>query len=274
MAVRTATRAEPRAGTFPGAMEYLTWGDGPRTMLFIQGGPGRTIPTGLMRRATGRLFAPYVSAGYAVWIVARRRHMPAGHSIADMADDYARIIAEQFGGSVDLVVGESFGGMVAQDLAARHPECVGRVALVVSGYEVSPWGKAVDLRLAEALRRGDRLAAGGAFAEYLLPGRALGPVRRLLAPLLARAVVDHGPREDMLVEVEAEVGYDSRGVLDRVRAPVLLICGDRDRFFPPAVVRETAARIPDCQLVWYSRAGHMRAASSSRIARDVLAFAT
>jgi pimeloyl-ACP methyl ester carboxylesterase len=138
---------------------------------------------------------------------------------------------------------------------------------------VSTWGKEVDIRLAAALRRGDRIAAGCSFAEYLLPGRALRPVRRLLAPLTARAVMDRGPRDDMLVEIEAELTYDSRDALGRIRAPALLICGDRDRFFPPAVVRETAARIPDCQLVWYSRAGHIRAASSGRIARDVLAFA-
>lgn len=273
MAGRTTTRTAPRAGVFPGPMEYLTWGDGPRSLLFIQGGPGSTAPSGLLRRTTGRVFAPYVAAGYTVWLVTRRRHMPRGHSVADMADDYARVVAEQFGGSVDLVVGESYGGMIAQQLAARHPSCVGRVALVVTGCEVSTWGKEVDIRLAEALRRGDRNAVGGAFAEYLLPGPALRPVRRLLAPLTARAVLARGPTEDILIEIDAELDYDSRGVLDRVRAPVLLICGDRDRFFPPEVVRETARRIPDCQLVWYSRAGHVRAASSSRIAQDVLAFA-
>jgi pimeloyl-ACP methyl ester carboxylesterase len=37
-----------------------------------------------------------------------------------MADDYGGVISEVFDGRIDLVVGESYGGMVAQYLAARH----------------------------------------------------------------------------------------------------------------------------------------------------------
>jgi pimeloyl-ACP methyl ester carboxylesterase len=39
--------------------------------------------------------------------------MPAGHSVADMADDVAQAIAD-LGRRVDLVVGESYGGMIVQ----------------------------------------------------------------------------------------------------------------------------------------------------------------
>ena len=273
MAVRTTTREEPRTGTFPNGMEYLTWGSGPRTLLFIPGGPGSSLPTGLMRRVSARWFAPFLAAGYAVWHVTRRRHMPPGHTVADIAEDHATVIRQQLGGAVDLVVGESYGGMVAQYLAAEHPACVRRLALVVSGCEVSAWGRAVDARLADALRRGDRLAAGAAIAEYGLPGDRLRPVRRLIAPLMARAVIDPNQTEDMVVEVESELAYDSRAVLPRIEVPALVICGDRDQFFSRNVVRETVELIPDCRLVWYRGAGHVRAATSSRVVRDVLAFA-
>ena len=110
--VSTADR-EPRNGTFPNGMEYLSWGFGPKTLLFIQGGPGSTVPKGMLRGMFRRQFDPFLHAGYAVWVVTRRRGMPPEHTIADMADDYARLIAEEFGGRVDLVVAESFGGMVA-----------------------------------------------------------------------------------------------------------------------------------------------------------------
>ena len=118
--VRTTVQ-EPRRGTFPNGMEYLTWGDGPRTLLSILGGPGSFVPTGTMARMLVRQSRPYVAAGYTNWIVTRRRDMPADHGIADMADDYAQLVTEEFGGRVDLVVAESFGGMIAQYLAARHP---------------------------------------------------------------------------------------------------------------------------------------------------------
>jgi pimeloyl-ACP methyl ester carboxylesterase len=273
MALRTTTDHDARTGRFPNGMEYLTWGDGPRTLLFISGGPGSSVPTGLFRRMSARWFAPFVAAGYAAWLVTRRRHMPAGHTVSGIADDFAGVIGEQFGGSVDLVVGESFGGMIAQHLAGEHPGVCARVALVVAGCEVSDWGKAVDGRLAEALRRGDRTAAGAAFAEYVLPGEPLRPVRRLLAPLVVKGVIDTSPIEDLVTEVDAEIAFDSRAVLPRIDVPVLLVCGDRDQFFPPPVIWETAALISDSRVVWYPGKAHVRAAASSRVPRDVLAFA-
>jgi pimeloyl-ACP methyl ester carboxylesterase len=162
--VRTSEQT-PHRGTFANGMEYVTWGSGPRTLLSIQGGPGSFVPTGSMARMLVRLSRPYVEAGFTVWIVTRRRNMPAGHTVAHMADDYAQLITDEFGGRVDLVVGESYGGMVAQYLAARHPERVGHVAVVVAGCEVSEWGKGVDSRLAHALARRDNTGCGAAMGE-------------------------------------------------------------------------------------------------------------
>jgi pimeloyl-ACP methyl ester carboxylesterase len=67
----------------------------------------------MLLRLFQRRFRLYVAAGFTVWILTRRRHMPAGHSAADMADDVAQAIAD-LGRRVDLVVGESYGGMIAQ----------------------------------------------------------------------------------------------------------------------------------------------------------------
>lgn len=272
--VSTADR-QPRSGTFTNGMEYLSWGNGSKTLLFIQGGPGSAVPKGMLRRMFRRQFDRLLDAGYAVWIVTRRRGMPPGHSIADMADDYARLIADEFGGRVDVVVAESFGGMVAQYLAARHPESFGHIAMVVTAAELSEWGKDVDARMAKALAAGDRNGAGTVFAEYLLPGRRLIWLRRLIGPVISRRLMSGSdfPAQDVLTEVEGEMTFDSRAVLPQIRRPVLLICGGSDHFFPRDVAQETAALIPDCTLVWYEGKGHVRAASSGRIAEDVLAFA-
>jgi pimeloyl-ACP methyl ester carboxylesterase len=111
------------------------------------------------------------------------------------------------------------------------------------------------------------------FAEYLLPAKSMRWVRRLIGLVFGRFIpLGHGcPPGDILVESQAEVAFDARAVLPRIQAPVLLICGDRDRFFPRDVVEETASLIPGCTLVWY-KGGHMRAGSSKRLADDILAF--
>lgn len=263
-----------RTGTFRNGMDYLGWGSGPKTLLFIQGGPGSAVPRGLLRRLFRRQFEPYLAAGFAVWIVTRRRNMPAGHTMADMAGDYAQMIEEEFGGRVDAVVAESFGGMIGQYLAALHPDSFGRIALIITAAELSDWGKDIDSRMAEALAGGDTGRAGTVFAEYLLTGKRTRWLRRLLGPLIGGGLSGGSgyPPGDLLTEARAERTFNSRAVLPRIRRPVLLICGGSDRFFPADVARETAGLIPDCTLVCYEGQGHLRVGSSGRVARDVLAF--
>ena len=121
----------PDNGTFANGMEYARWGDGPRTALWIPGGPGSGVPAGSSAAMQGMQFKALIEAGFTVWQVTRRRNMPTGHSVADMADDYAQLIADQFGGRVEVVVGISYGGMIAQYLAANHPRRMAR--------SCSPW---------------------------------------------------------------------------------------------------------------------------------------
>lgn len=255
-------------------MDFLTWGSGPKALVFISGGPGSSIPKGMMSQMSRRWFDPFVEAGYAIWLVTRRRNMPTGHTIADMADDYAQVISEHLGGRVELVVGESYGGMIAQYLATRHGESLGHVAIVVAAAEVSDWGKEVDSRLSSALARGEPVGVGMAFAEYLLPGERSRWARRLVGPWIGRSLLSgkNYPPGDLLVEIEAELSFDSRPALPLIKVPVLLVCGDRDRFFPTDVVEETVRLIPDCTLVRYQGQGHMKVATSRRVAHDVLAF--
>ena len=255
-------------------MEFLTWGTGPRTLLFIQGGPGSALPAGVSARVTQRWFDPFLEAGYAMWIVTRRRNMPPGHTVADMAGDFAEVISDEFGGHVDLLVGESYGGMVAQHLAGRAGVTFGHVALVASAAEVSEWGRAVDSRLAAAIARGDRVGTGMAFTEYVLPAERSRWLRRLVGGWMGRSLLSgkHYSASDLLVETEAEMSFDARPDLPLIPAPVLLVCGDRDRFFRPDVVDQTVAMIPDCTLVRYEGKGHLAVASSRRVPQDVLDF--
>lgn len=264
---------DARRGTFANGMDFLTWGDGPKTLLFIPGGPGSSTPSGMSGRLVHKWFEPFVEAGYTVWYVTRGRNMPTGHSVADMADDHAQAIADDLGGRVDLVVGESYGGMICHFLAANHGKKVGHVAIVVAAAEVSESCKATDARLAAALQADDRTAAGMAFAEYVLGPRKRW-LRRLASPLITRSVLSgkHYPPSDVLVEVEAELAYDAWSVLPRIEVPVVLICGDKDGFFPQELVLETAHQIPGCTHITYEGQGHAKVAASRKVPRDILEF--
>jgi pimeloyl-ACP methyl ester carboxylesterase len=143
----------------------------------------------------------------------------------------------------------------------------------MAACEVSPLVKAIDLRMAEALSTGDGVGIAEAGLAYLLPGERARPVRRGLARLLGPLVGGEPRGTDPLVEGHAEVAFDARPVLPTVRVPVLVLVGDRDLAFSPEVAAETARLIPGATLRWYRGKGHLRAASSRRLPRDILAFA-
>lgn len=260
-------------GVFDG-MGYTVLGAGPTSLLHLPGGPGSDTTSGSGARFTARQLAPFAAAGYTVWNVDRRRDMPAGHSIADMADDHAAFIRAKLDGRADVVMGTSYGGLVALYLAADHPELVGRVVLAASAATITPWGKDVDLRWARARAERRYAEAGAILLEYPLPAARWAPLRRRLGPLVGRMFADSDvPDGDLVVEGEAEAAFDARDVLPRIQAPVLILSGTRDHFFPPDVVEETAALLPDCTVVRY-RGGHLRTSMNGHAADDVTAWVT
>ena len=267
---RGADRSSTMRHGVSDGMEYAVIGDGPKTLLHLPGGPGSETTTGSGARFTARHLAPYAAAGYTVWNVDRRRNMPAGHSIADMADDHAAFIRDRLGGRADVVIGTSYGGLIALYLAANHPELVGRVVLAGSAATITPWGRDVDLRWARARAEHRFGAAGAIMLEYVLPDPRWAALRR--GPLVGRMFAgSHVPEDDLIVEGEAELAFDARDVLPRIQAPVLVLSGTTDRFFPPTVVEETAALIPDCTVVQY-RGGHFTASMTRRAPGDVAAW--
>jgi pimeloyl-ACP methyl ester carboxylesterase len=218
---------------------------------------------------------PYLEAGYTLWHVARKRGMPQGHTMADIAADYAGLIADEFEGQVDLVVGMSYGGMVGLYLAANHPGCFAHIAIVIAGHSVSEPGKAIDVGFARALSEGRPADAMATMLEGLTPswfGRWLArPIGATLGPLAFRE--QHTSfASDVLIEAEAEAACDARDVLSRIEVPVLLVCGDADVYFPAEIIEETARLIPDSTLKLYPGKGHMRVASDQQVAYDVLDF--
>jgi pimeloyl-ACP methyl ester carboxylesterase len=256
-------------------MEYVVHGEAPRSILFIPGGPGSAHPQGLLGRMVERQLRPYLAAGWQTWQVTRRRHMPAGHTVADMAADHADFIRDQLGGHVDLVVGESYGGMIALHVAADHADTVGLVVVVGAAARITQEGRDLDLRWARARADGRTEDAGSAMLEYMLRGPRLAGVRRVLGRAVGPLLFSRSacPAGDLLVEAEAEMAYDATDALPRIRVPVLMLSGDADMFFPRELLEETAGLVPDCELVLYPGLGHMRAVSSKRVPRDALAWA-
>jgi pimeloyl-ACP methyl ester carboxylesterase len=191
-----------------------------------------------------------------------------------MADDYAAMIREEFGGPVDLI-GVSTGGSIVQHFAADHPDLVRRLVIHSSAYVLSDEARGLQMRLAELARDRRWVEAYALMIGCVLPGTGL--MKHLSRPLVwlgSRLASMSAPRDptDLVVTVEAEDAHDFRERLAEITAPTLVVAGDRDPFYTEALFRETAQGIPDARLILYPGMGHP--ASGEQFRRDVLAFLT
>jgi pimeloyl-ACP methyl ester carboxylesterase len=266
---------KPLHGISHSGMAYARWGSGPRRLLVIPGGPDNTPPGGMMLSRYLRVVRPLVEDGWTAWVVARKQRLPLGCSIADMADDYGQLIADELGEKVDAALGLSTGGMIGLQLAARHPERLGRIAIIAAAYVADGPRREGDLTYARLIHDG---RPGAAFASMFrdvypdvrIPGaaRIAGAV---LAPLVLRSTHPHF-RDDVLIEAEAEAAFDAKSVLPDIRVPVLLVGGGNDQFFTRGTMEDAARLIPDCRLIIYEGKDHLATVSDERLPQDVLAF--
>ncbi len=279
---RRRRKHEVVADTFPNGMGYLRFGSGAKSVMWIPdpshtGHVGPSDPDGDVPRSgylvmMKRMLRPFVEAGYTIFLVGQKPNLPQGCSLADMAEDYAGLIVEEFGGKVDLVVGDSGGGMVGFCLAARHPELFEHIAIVVAGYTLDGAYKAADLESVRLLDAGRRTDAAAVMVSFMFPSIRPPSVARLLAWVMGRVVLSAGS-SDLVVGAEALSAFDGREILPSISVPVLLVCGDRDKMVPREVYQQTADLIPNSTFRLYEVKDHLGALFDKRTPEEILSFA-
>jgi pimeloyl-ACP methyl ester carboxylesterase len=266
------TGSKATAGYFRGGLPYNRSGHGPHPLVVFQGLLFENKPQpGLMVRLFR--FYKFLEEEYTVYEVLRRPGMPRGYTMKDMADDYASMIREEFGGPID-VIGVSTGGSIAQHFAANHPELVRRLVIHSSAYALSDEARRLQMRVAHLAQQRRWVRASAVMLRPLFPDQGLMKYLSVpivwLASLLLGLLAAPKDLSDLVVTVEAEDTHDFKDHLGEISAPTLVVAGDRDPFYTETLFRETAEGIPNARLILYPGMGHP--ASGKQFGRDVLAF--
>ncbi|GGK53677.1 hydrolase [Planomonospora parontospora subsp. parontospora] len=171
---------------------------------------------------------------------------------------------------LDLLA-HSAGANLAVLYAARHPERVGRLALITPSTFAVGIAATGESRLEVARLRGDEPWFGPAFAalEAVMAGDATEADRKAIDPFFhgrwdaaaqAHQAAQDGRRNREAAAVfGAEGAYDpdaTRTALAAFGAPVLLLAGEVDLNTPPGVAAEFAGLFPDAEFVVQPEAGH------------------
>jgi pimeloyl-ACP methyl ester carboxylesterase len=242
---------------------------GPKTLVILEGLTlENKAPTARALRLLRWVHKRY-TPDYTIYQVARRPGLPAGHTTRDMANDYASWIGARFDGPVD-VIGFSTGGEVAQHLAADHGELVRRLILSDTGCRLGEDAKALLRAARDKATQGRAAEAQADIANHMDFGRLGQGAVKLLGKRLMKEPDD---ASDYIATIEADLGHDATDALSRIAAPILVIAGSRDFFYPDPIVRETAERIPQATLRLYGGVGHaVSKTHKRRFEDDVLGF--
>ena len=144
------------------------------------------------------------------------------------------------------VVGNSLGGHLAVDLAARYPEFVNSLCLTgSSGLIERAYGGTRP-------RRYDRKYIRD-IASRTFYGRE---IEESVVDDLIEVVSNYSKMSRLISIARASHRYNMQRLLAGIKVPVLLVWGENDEITPPEVALEFEQHLPNASLVWVSDCGH------------------
>jgi pimeloyl-ACP methyl ester carboxylesterase len=191
----------------------------------------------------------------------------SGLSSPDPRGDYtdARTISiilalmDRLGVAKASLIGNSIGGRIAWTFAAEHPDRVDKLVLISPDGFASPgfeYGHAPKVPATLGLMR------------YVLPKALLraslkpayGDPSALTEQTVARyydLMLAPGVRQALLSRMKETVLVDPKPLLKRIKAPVLLLWGERDGMIPFSNAQAYLQNLPNARLVGLPDLGHV-----------------
>lgn len=180
------------------------------------------------------------------------------YSISGMAEDMLALLDTLRIERAHLS-GASMGGMIAQEIALKHPERVRSLQLHCTLARPDAYGAMLVESLVRVKATGSREEYTRAILPWVLCRKTFADRPEFVRFLIERAVGHPFPTslEGLKRQAEAIGGHDTLDRLAEIRIPTLITVGAEDILVPPALSRQIHERIPLSELLVLPEAGHL-----------------
>ena len=219
--------------------------------------PGLAIKSVMKSAASLQVQYKMFAEGYTLYFFDRRKNVEPGYSLEEMARD--QVLAMQALGLNDVALyGVSQGGMVAQHIAANHPELVNKLVLGCSTSKPEPQQLEVIGNWARLARAHDREALVDAFIRDCFSVKFVERYRRALL-MMYRDVTPEDMDRFAIFARECD-NVDTGDMLASIKCPVLVLAASDDRVVLPVASEKIinklkAAGVP-CEYEIFEGYGH------------------
>ncbi len=251
---------------------YEVRGSGPR--IHFLNGSGSTLEDS--RLIVGALASRFEVLAFDYRGLGKSGPLRAGYTMADCAAD-ALAVLDAAGWESAPVVGISFGGMVALELAVRHPERMDRLVLLCTSSG-GRGGSSYPLHELEDLPTQVRTARRRELLDTRFDDAWLAshPSDRNLVAVMERRSAESADlpapaRDAFRAQLGARRSHDTWERLAAIRCPTFIGSGRFDGIAPPGNSRALASRISGSELHEYE-GGHAFLAQDPNSLGDVFEF--
>ena len=183
------------------------------------------------------------------------------YSMKDLACD-AIVLLDELGIEETHVIGESMGGMIAQELALNYPSRVNK--LVLSCTFPKPGENEIKgIKLLESAGSGS-ISTEDVNTNYIRIVLSTMFSREYIKKQGEALVKDFGgaiqplvPFDEMARQGRAIIGFDALDRLNKLRCPTLILSGTEDSITLPHNSEKMAQIIPNSRLERFEGAGHL-----------------
>ena len=179
------------------------------------------------------------------------------YTTALMADDTVGLL-DALGIARAHVCGVSMGGMIAQEIALRHPERVRTLQLHATMARPDAYMHALSETWGRLRPRMEREEWLRTLALWLFAPLTFAERAEFVELVLQNALANPYPQSlvGFRRQGEAVRAHDTLERLDRLRCPTLVSVADQDILVPPRFSHTIASRVPGAELKTIADAGH------------------